>query len=94
MNTRKSRAEFINFRIRLDSGCSSTIVMRRPIAKINPKEYDMMKWHTQAGNITTNIKVEIDFTLPELSLKKIMALYCRVDDSVKGRCDIILGRYI
>ena len=28
-----------------------------------------MKWHNQSGNITTNIKVEVNFTLPELSTK-------------------------
>ena len=27
-----------------------------------------MQWHTQAGNITTNFKVKIEFTLPELRL--------------------------
>ena len=31
-----------------------------------------MQWHTQAGNITTNIKVEIDFTLTELSATNFM----------------------
>ena len=29
-----------------------------------------MQLHTQAGNITTNLKVKIDFTLTELSATK------------------------
>ena len=27
-----------------------------------------MKWHTQAGNINTNLKFEVNFTLPALSM--------------------------
>ena len=31
-----------------------------------------MQWNMQAVNITNNIKVKIDFTLPELSATKIV----------------------
>ena len=34
MNTQKGRAKFNNFRILLDSGCSSTITIKRPITKL------------------------------------------------------------
>ena len=70
MNTRKGREKFKNFRILLNSGLSSTIVRRRLRKKINTKEDAVIKWHTQAGNITTNLKVKIDFILPELSMTK------------------------
>ena len=70
MNTQKGRSRFKHFRILFDCGCSSTIVMRRLITKLNPKRYYVMQSHTKAGNITTNIKVTIDFTLPELSATK------------------------
>ena len=53
-----------------------------------------MQWQTQAGKITTNSKVNIDFILPELSAMKIVMQGCHVDDSVKGRYDMILGRDI
>ena len=53
-----------------------------------------MQWHTQAGSISTNMKVKIDFTLPELSTTKIVTWKFHVDDSDKGRYDIILGRYL
>ena len=46
----------------------------------------------QAGSITTNLKVEIDFILPEISVKKIMTCYCHVDESAKGRYDMMLSR--
>ena len=70
MNTRKGRTKFNNFQKLLNSQCSSTIVMRSQITRLNPKEDDVVKWHAQEGNITTNIKVKIDFTLPELSATK------------------------
>ena len=39
-----------------------------------------MQWNTQAGNITTDLKVNVDFTLPALSAKNIVAWKCHVDD--------------
>ena len=53
-----------------------------------------MQWHTQAGNITTNIKVEVDFTIPELRTTNAVMCKYNVDESSKGRYDMILGRYI
>ena len=50
-----------------------------------------MQWHMQAGIITTNKKVKIDFTLPEIIATNIMTWNCHVNDSAKGRYDIILG---
>ena len=48
----------------------------------------------QAGNINTNLKVNIYFTLPDLSAMKIVTWNVHVDYSAKGRCDIILGGYL
>ena len=53
-----------------------------------------MQWHTQARKITTNIKVKIDFILPELSATKIVMWNFHMDDFAKGRYDMILGRDI
>ena len=52
----------------------------------------MIHCHTQTVKITINIKVKIDFTLPELSATKIVTWNCHVDDSAKGRYDMILRR--
>ena len=52
---------FKSFRILLDSGCIITIVMGMLI-KIITKEYYVMQWHMQVGNIKTNLKVYKDFT--------------------------------
>ena len=65
MNTRKGKANFKNFQILLDSGCSYKIVMGRIGKKSIEKDF-VMQWHTKAGNITTNIKVKMDFTLMHL----------------------------
>ena len=48
----------------------------------------------QAGNITTNIKVKIYFTLPENSATEIVTWNCHVDDSAKGRYDMTMGKDI
>ena len=53
-----------------------------------------MQWPTQAGSNTTNLKVKIDFILPELSVKKIVTWNCHVDDSSKSRYYMNLGRYL
>ena len=39
-------------------------MMGSPITKINLKIDALILWHTQSGNITTNLKVKIDLTLP------------------------------
>ena len=59
---------------------------------INPKGDYVMQWHMRAVNITNNINVKIDFTLPELSATKIVTWDCHVNYSATGRYDMILGR--
>ena len=85
MNTRRSKANFNNFHILLDSGCSSTIVMGNMVEKPSTEKDALMQWHTQAGNITTNIEVKVDFTLLALSATNVRTWKCHVDDSTKGR---------
>ena len=94
MNNRRGRAEFKNFLIILDSGCISTIVMRRLIGKLHPEKDAVMQWHTQARNITTNLKVKVDFTLPAISATNVVTWKCHMDESSKGINDMILGRYL
>ena len=54
----------------------------------------MIQWHTQAGNITTNLMVKIYLDLLELSATKTMTWNFHVDNSTKGRYDMILDRYL
>ena len=94
INTQKGKQKFKKFRILLDSGCSSTILMGRLIQNRIPKIDNVIQWHMQAGNITTNLRVKRNFTLPELSATKIVTCSCHVDDSAKVKYYIILGRYL
>ena len=68
--------------------------MGRLVKKLGLEEDAPMKWNTQAGNITTNHKVKIDLTLHALSAKNSVTWNCHIDDSNKGRYDMILGQYI
>ena len=94
MNTRHCRAKFKNFQIILDSGCSSTILMGRLVGKINPEKYDVMQWHMQAQNFTTDIKIKVDITLPALSAMNSVMCKFHMNDSARGRYDMILGQDI
>ena len=64
------------------------------IKQITNQEDDVMQWNMQEGSITTNLKVKIYFTLPEISAKTIVTWNWHVDDSTKVRYDMILGRDI
>ena len=94
INIRKVKVKFKNFLILMDSGFSSTIIMGRLVEKLNPDKDAVMQWHTQAVNITTNIKVNTYFILTSLSVTNFVTWKCHVDDSTKDRYDMILGRYI
>ena len=50
-----------------------------------------MQWHTQAGSINTNLKVNIYLNLPETSATAIMTWNFHVDDLGKDRYYMILG---
>ena len=51
-----------------------------------------MQWHMQAVSITTDLKVKIDLTLSEISATKIVTWNFHVDNSSKGKYDMILVR--
>ena len=64
--------------------------MLRLVGKLHPKKYDVMQWHMQASNITTNIKLEVEFTLPELRMLNVVTWKCHVDDRSKVRYNMML----
>ena len=94
MKTRHGRSNFKNFRILLGSVHRSTIVMGSLVEKLHPEKHAVIQWHTQARNITTNIKVKVDSTVPAISATNVMTWNCHVDGSAKGRYDMILGQYL
>ena len=94
MNTRKVRSKFKNFPVLLESGFSSNILMVGLVKKLAPEKDALMQWHTQAINITTNLKFKVDFNLPTLSATNILTWNCHVGEYSKSRYDMILGRYL
>ena len=67
MDNRRGKAKLKNIRILLENGCISMIVMIRLTEKLKSEKDSVMQWYTQAGNITTYLKVKVDFGLPALS---------------------------
>ena len=53
-----------------------------------------MQWHTQSGNITTNLEVKVHFISFKLNVMNVVMWKCHVDDSDKGRYNIILEQDI
>ena len=66
----------------------------RLVEKNHLEKDDVLQRNTQAGNITTNIKVKVNFTLPALSTTNVVMWKCHVHDSAKGRHNIILVQYL
>ena len=94
INIRKVKVNFKNFRVLLDSWCISTIVMGSLVKTLAPEKDSPVQWHMQAGNITPNLKVKVYFTLLVLSATNVVTWKYNVDESAKGRYDIILGQYL
>ena len=82
-NTRHDSEKFKNFRIILDIGFSSTIVMGILFEKLHPEKDSVIQCHTQAIYITTNYKVKVYFTLPALSATNVVTWKCHY--SAKGK---------
>ena len=60
--------------------------------KIGLEKDAPMQWHTQAGNITTTLKVKVYFILPALSATNVVTWNFTMDNSSKGRYNKILGK--
>ena len=94
MNNRRGRALFRNFRILLDSGSISTIIMGELMSKLKPKNTTEITWETQAGKFTTSKKGNVEFCLSEFDVTKIVTWKYHVSRSTNSRYDMILGRYL
>ena len=70
MNNHSGKSKFENFRIILDRGSSSTIVVDKLTSKLKTKEAAETMWETQASKFMTSNKVNIYLCLPEFQCKK------------------------
>ena len=91
MDTCRGKEKFINFRILLDSGRTSTIAMNNLTPKLKRKKSSTTMWQTQGGNFTTNEMATVDFCLSELNATKIVTRKFHVKDSTEIRYNIFLG---
>ena len=66
----------------------------RLVENIGPCKVAVMQWKTQAVKITTDFKVNVEFTLPALSATNVVMWKCHVDDSARDMHDMVLGRDI
>ena len=66
--------------------------MVRLVGKLYPEADDLMQWNKQSGNIKTNLNFKIYYTLTALSATNDVSWNCHVDDSAKGRYDMIVGQ--
>ena len=66
----------------MDTGTSSTIVLRNFVAKGRAKGYagKSTTWSTLGGKFKTKHKALIDFTFPELNNQKAVTWICQVDE--------------
>ena len=68
--------------------------MGRLVEKLHTEKYDVVQWHTQAGNITNNHNVKVDLTLPAHSAMNAVTWKWHVYDSAKGAYYMILGQHL
>ena len=81
-------------KILLDSGASASIIKYNNVEKLRLKQQqNPLKWKTAAGELSTNYKVAIEFSLPELHESRMVQWTVHVAKTC-GNYDLILGRDI
>ena len=86
----------VPIRALLDTGTTSTIVLRQFVRKGRAKGYKGKRtvWNTLGGQFSTNRKALVEFKFPELSNDKKVTWVCHVDDKTDPKTasyDIIIG---
>ena len=76
----------------MDSGASASIIKYKNVEKLRLKQQqNPLKWKTAAGELSTNYKVAIEFSLPELHESRMVQWTVHVAKTC-GNYDLILGR--
>ena len=84
MDIRTGEGEIVPIRALLDTGTSSTLVLRQFVPKRQISRYkkaNKTHWGTLGGTFSTKRKGMVDFRFPELDDKKIITWVCHVDDT-------------
>ena len=88
------RGEIVPLRVLLDTGSTSTIVLRKFAKKLNPLTTKTVRWNTMAGQFATRRTAPIKVKLPEFSTSKTIAWTAHVDETTdpkKAMFDLIIG---
>ena len=96
MEIEDREGNLVPIRCLLDTGTSSSIVLRKFVAPGKAKGYKghSTKWSTLGGIFRTKKKARLDFKFPELSTSKSVTWTCHVDektDPKQAAYDMILG---
>jgi predicted aspartyl protease len=88
--------ENVPIRALLDTGTSSTLLLRDFVAKGRAKgfEHQPTKWATLGGNFVTNRKALVEFKFPELSISKTVTWIVHVNKKTSREMaayDMIIG---
>ena len=87
--------DYKRMRILLDSGCTSSVINRHFVAKLQKVPLSKpVKWKTKAGTFETKRKASFNFKLPEFHEGREITTTMHVDESDKDKCshDMIIGR--
>ena len=91
---RNESNDVIPLRVLLDSGTSSSIVLRKFVRPIGIQQTKPVTWKTMGGNFVTRSKAIIKFKLPEFSETKTITWSMHVDDNSDPshvQYDMIIG---
>jgi Aspartyl protease len=83
-------------RILLDTGASATVILKDSIQGLNGPvlEEQPTMWNTVGGQFVTNLQGEVQFTLPEFRLSKVIQWVCHEDPITlrkNAQYDMIIG---
>ena len=78
----------------LDTGTTSTIVLKSFVTKMSRYRHSTTKWRTMGGTFVTNKKSRIEFKLPEFSHSKTITWNVHVDETTNNETahyDMVIG---
>jgi len=93
LNTSLGKPEPVWIKALLDSGASSSVVDKKFTKKLRVKKGEAVQWNTPGGVMTTNQRVKVQFTIPELQDDKLIEWNVHVKEDLNS-FDMILGRDI
>ena len=92
---RDRTGEIVAIRTLLDTGTSSTMILRKFVHKnLSTFKHKPVKWKTLGGIFTTKRKARVEFKLPEFSTTKTITWNAHVDefsDPKSAQYDMIIG---